>query len=147
MFSHGGIFQNDIQMGLLISDPEVFVPWSMSEEDVPVLFRNCPVTFVTEGYYVMKGATLFGNLICNIGFHFDNTLRRIEFFRNEYEDLRKSYDGFQRSIERVFGKPTNQSTDETGFLNCTWRISDDIRVTHYVIERFGLEEHLNIEQA
>ena len=147
MFYHNRNNQLDISKGLQIDDPMAFVPWDTIANNIETCFPNNPLSCVTDSYYTIKDVRLFDTLTCNIGLHFDNMLKRIEFFRNDYSDLRKSYNDFQMIFESKFGKPSKRSSDPTNFESCEWDISNKIKIYHYVMDRFGLEEHLFIEKG
>jgi hypothetical protein len=147
MFCHKNNNQTSIIKGLQIDEPRIFVPWDTSEKDVATHFQNYTLSCVTDSYYIINDVRLFENLICNIGLHFDNVLKRIEFFRNDYSDLHKSYNDFQIIFESKFGKPSKQSSDPTDFENCEWDIGNKIKIYHYVMDRFGLAEYLFIENG
>jgi glutaredoxin len=73
-------------------------------------------------------------------------LRELEFFRKTYPDLKKSFDEFQQSFEREFGQPSHSEKGEDGFQHHEWRFRQ-IRIYHYVLYRFGPEEHVIIRRA
>ena len=137
--------QATILSGLQIDAPMIFVPWDMTVKDVDGYFINHSLSRVTDNYYTIKDVKLFDTLICNIGFHFDDTLKRIEFFRDDYSDLQKSYDDFQVVFESKFGKPSKRSISSTNFEDCEWDIANKIKIYHYIMDRFGLAEYLFIE--
>jgi len=135
-----------ILSGIQIEEPEVFIPWDTSASDLAVLFSKYPLTRVTDDYYTIKDVRLLNNLTCNIGLHFDNMLTRVEFFRNDYSDLDKSYNEFQMIFESKFGKPSKRIRDLANFESCEWDICNRIKIHHYVIDRFGLTEYLYIRR-
>jgi hypothetical protein len=145
MFYHN--HQADILKGLQIDEPAVFIPWDTSVNNVEACFPNNPLSCVTDCYYTIKDVRLFSTLTCNIGLHFDNMLKRIGFFRNDYSDLRKSYNDFQMIFENKFGKPSKRSSDPTTFESYEWDIGNKIKIYHYVMDRFGLAEYLFIEKG
>ena len=134
--------QTEILKGIQIDDPMVFVLWDYNASDTEYCFRNHQLSRVTDEYYVIKAAKLFGTLTCNIGFHFDKSLKRIELFREEYLDLRKSYNDFQKRFEYEFGKPGKREMNPDGFESCEWRFGNKVIIYHDVIDRFGLTEYL-----
>ena len=133
-------------MGFQIDEPYVFIPWSLSVERVTEFFLLHPISRITEKYYVMYNVRVLKSLKCNIGLHFGDTLNRIEFFRDEYNDIIKSYDEFQNAFESVFGKPNMQKRGSEGFNDNQWIIADKVRIIHNITERFGITEYLYIER-
>ena len=142
MSFHNRSHQSEIVYGLKIDDPLVFIPWEADSNSVKSIFHNEPLLHITEDYYVIKGVRLFGTLKCNIGFHFNNTLRRIELFRESYENLYESFRDFQIRLEFQFGQPNKREKTFNDFEDCTWLIQGKIEIHHYIIDRFGFEEHL-----
>lgn len=146
MLSHDRNSRTAILKGLQIEDPMVFISWDISVKDVGGKFKGYPICYVTDSYYTIKGAKLFNTLACNIGLHFENTLKRIEFFRDNYSDLVKSYNDFQAIFESKFGKPSKWIITSTNFEACEWDIGNKVKICHYVMDRFGLAEYLYIEK-
>ncbi len=73
-------------------------------------------------------------------------LKELEFFRKAYPDLKKSFDEFQLFIEKAFGQPTLSEKGGEGFQHYEWKFKG-IRIYHYVLDRFGPEEHMKIIKA
>ena len=138
--------QDDILKGLQFDSPSVFIPWDTTENDVEELFHYHDLRRVTEGYYAIKNARLFNNLICNIGLHFSITLKTIEFFRGDIHNLNESFYDFQMIFEKRFGKPTRRK-QTSDFESFEWNIGNKIKINHYVLDRFGLTEYLSIENV
>ena len=139
--------QIDILKGLQVDEPKIFIPWDTSANDIEICFPNEILSCVTDRYYTIRDVRVFDALICNIGLHFDNMLKRIEFFRNDYDDLCRSYSDFQIIFESEFGNPSKRSRDSTNFEHCEWNIGNEIKIYHYVMDRFGLAEYLYIEKG
>lgn len=59
----------DIAQGFQIEVPDVFVPWSINEQDLSVLFDSRVLRHVTHGYYTLSCVSL-GGLSHELGFHF-----------------------------------------------------------------------------
>ena len=101
---------------------------------------------VTAGYYVIDCTSLCG-LHHALGFHFrpdeNGRLRELEFFRRAYPDMHESYAEFQRHLEVAFGTPANQKPGDEGLPNCTWH-SGGATIRHYILYRFGPEEHVRM---
>ena len=138
----------DLAEGFQIEEPAVFVRWGITE---PELLNTLTVEphHVTAGYYVIDCISLSG-LHHALGFHFrpdeDGRLRELEFFRRRYPDLTESYNEFQRHLVAAFGAPATQSPGDEGFPNCTWQ-SGGATIRHYILYRFGPEEHVRITRG
>ena len=135
----------DIIDGLKIDEPSVFIPWELSVEMLSTNMYEYQLSRVSNNYYTLRGARLFNALICNIGLHFNNVLKKIEFFRDDYSDLHKSFHDFQRVFENVFGKPIMKERVSDSFNSYEWVVGNKVKIRHYVIDRFGLTEYLYIE--
>jgi hypothetical protein len=140
----------DLSKGFQIEDPAVFVPWGIGERE---LLNILPVEphHVTAGYYVIDCTSLSGSEHA-LGFHFrsdPSKLSELEFFRRlnpTYPDLRPSFDDFQRHLEVTFGTPSSESSGSEGLPSYRWKISE-ATIVHYVLDRFGPEEHVRITRA
>jgi hypothetical protein len=135
----------DVSKGFQITEPNVFIPWSSDEGQLPWLLRGAKLQCVTKGYYTANLIS-FGGLNCMIGFHFkepNNTLSELEFFRMNYDDQKASFEEFQNYFEAAFGKPTSCSDGSEGFNNYQWLL-EDVLIIHRVYDRFGIEEHMRI---
>ena len=146
MFYHEHGSRAEILKGLQIDAPMVFILWDSNANDFEDCLLKHPLSHVTDNYYVIKNARLFDTLICNIGFHFENKLKRIEFFRDDYGNLRDSYNDIQKRFECRFGKPYKCENVLDEFENSEWNIGNKVRIYHDVIDRFGLTEYLCIER-
>ena len=137
---------NVILKGVKIDFPNIFLPWTLTANELDSFSNDFNIMQITSNYYVMKNVMLFRNLQCNIGLHFNKTLNKIELFRDSYDDLKSSYNDFQQNLVEVFGKPTNTFRGDGGFENYEWSIKRKIVVHHSVIDRFGLTEYAYISK-
>ena len=139
----------DLISGFKIESPDVFVPWSIREADLKSLLDAHGLRHVTHGYYTLSCVSLDG-LSHELGFHFyprhGGTLNELEFFRRSYDDLKASFDDFQKHFEKSFGKPTIERSHTEGFPAFSWSLKG-AKILHCVIERFDLEEHMRIMKA
>lgn len=138
-----------IDKGFKIDQPDIFVPWDIDEKQLTDLFKGKNLHNVTTGYYVTDSESLDG-LKCKIGFHFEprknGRLQELEFFRTNYNDLSKSYKEFQDFFTRKFGKPTKSTPGDEGFEIHQWDLKG-VNIGHFVIDRFGPEEHMRIKRT
>ena len=135
----------NIKDGFQIYEPKVFVPWGITEQQIISLF-DTSLRKVTDGYFVLT-CKPFEGLICELGFHFqplkDGRFNELEFFRKSYEDQKASYEDFQNQFEKAFGRPTSTRPGTEGFPTQEWKVRGVI-ISHYVYDRFGPEEHMQI---
>ena len=135
-----------IETGFWIDEPNIFVPWNISEQELETLLGKQGLKRVTDGYYTIACTTPGGQKHL-LGFHFrpqkGGRLRELEFFRDAYADLKKSYEDFQKHFEGEFGPPNSAEKSEDSFDRYVWRLGK-IKIEHYVLDRFGPEEHMRI---
>lgn len=137
-----------ILKGFHLDEPDVFVPWGITKEELFAIIPKNDLKQVTEGYFTLPCRAL-GGLEIMIGFHFEfftKELYKFEFFRTSYPDYRESYDEFQGSLEKLFGEPHEVICIDNGFPFNVWTFGS-IKVYHYIADRFGPEEHVHIEKA
>ena len=138
----------DLARGLQIEDPATFVPWGASVEDVRSLVPSAQE--VTSAYLVAADVVSLSGLRHMLGFHFDapsdGRLVELEFFRRSYPDQKASFEEFQRHLEATFGPPHETEGGDEGELPWyRWSIAG-ATIRHYIIDRFGPEEHVRIRR-
>ncbi len=142
--------------GLELEDPRVTVPWGIRPPELWGLFRSSGredlLRLVTDGYIVLRCRTL-GGLETQLGFHFTprsekGRLAELELFDNGQKDLKASYDLYESHLEQLFGRPS-RSKPGTVAADLPWHEwrTRGVRVRHYVMERFGPEEHLRATRS
>jgi hypothetical protein len=132
--------------GFKIDDPKIFVSWDTNEKTLKNLFRGQNLKHVTDGYYTINISCLDG-LNCMLGFHFEpimnGHLKKLEFFRKDYSDRQKSFSEFQNYFESAFGQPTIVCQGDDGLNSYEWHFNK-VKILHYIFDRFGPEEHMEI---
>ena len=137
----------DLRRGFAVEEPEVAIPWGISEVELEALLPATPPRRVTQGYSTLP-VTVLGGLRCMLGFHFLDAgrLSELEFFRTAYPDRRASFEEFQRHFEAVFGVPVRSAEGGEGFPSYEWRLPG-ATIHHYVLDRFGPEEHMRVRHV
>lgn len=139
----------DLREGFQVENPDVFVPWTVSEAGLRSLLLPHGLREVTTGYFTISCRSLNG-LQHELGFHFkprgSDHLDELEFFRRAYSDNAASFRDFQEHLERTFGPPTYTRDGTAGFPTHEWHLPG-AAVRHFVHDRFGLEEHVRIGRA
>lgn len=139
----------NIHDGFKIDRPDTFVPWGITEAELMSLLGEYGLRNVTQGYYTLTCETL-GGLKHELGFHFtprkSGRLLELEFFRRSYPDQAASYNEFQEYFERTFGKPSKTTPVNKGFSSHEWKVKG-AKISHYVVDRFGPEEHVRIHKT
>ena len=137
----------NIAEGFQIEVPNVFVRWGVSETELQTLLEFYGLRCVARGYFVLSCKSL-GGMAHELGFHFsprsNGILTELEFFRRSYENQKASFEEFQKHFERFFGQPTKSTIGTEEFPSHAWELQD-VRIVHYVFDRFGLEEHMRIQ--
>jgi len=138
-----------IREGFQLENPDVFVPWTVTEAGLRSLLLQHGLRKVTTGYFTISCSSLNG-LQHELGFHFKprdgGRLDELEFFRRDYPDNTASFRDFQEHLERTFGPPTQTRDGAAGFPTHEWHVPGG-DVIHFVHDRFGLEEHVRIRRA
>ena len=138
----------DISRGFHIEQPDLFIPWKVSETELQRLFDGQQLRHVAQGYFTTR-CTSLGGLSHELGFHFHprggGVFIELEFFRTSYADQAGSYQEFQRHLEYTFGQPTTTTPGAEGFPSHTWRFHG-AEVVHFVYDRFGPEERVRIKK-
>jgi hypothetical protein len=141
--------RSTIDEGFQIDDPHVFIKWGLTEDELIGAIGSKSLKCVTSGYYTTACTSLSG-LKHKLGFHFlprsGGRLTYFEFFREQYDDLKASFDDFQAHLEATFGLPSATYESWIGFPACRWQI-EDINILHYALDRFGPEEHVTIRKG
>jgi len=139
----------DLSKGFQIEQPDVFVPWNITEDRFQEAFRSLDLRRVTDGYLVAH-CTSLGGLSHELGFHFyprgSGRLSELEFFCVSNIDLSVSYQQLQRHLENTFGPATVTAPGQDGYLSHTWSFAG-AEIVHFVQERFGPEEHVRIRRS
>jgi len=115
-------------------------------------------TSVTKDYYTFKGEVFERQLESFIGLHFRGKyLFKIELFddREVYEtgNLIDRFIFKQKILESLYPEPIKYDSENIPILidgnetfhvfnNAYWNL-DNVRIEHYMMERFGPEEHLH----
>ena len=136
----------EITKGFQITEPELFIPWGITEEELRCLFPSGQLREVTNGY-ITTSCVSFRNLKHELGFHFNprknGRLGLLEFFRKDYKNLDKSFRDFQQQFVGEFGLPHATTKGTDGYTIHRWQF-DHIQIEHTIIDRFGPEEHMRI---
>lgn len=134
----------DLTTGFQIATPSIFVPWLLDNPGIEALLASVPHKKVTYGYYTLE-CEPFSGLRCMLGLHTrpNGKLTKLEFFRTSYADQKGSFEEFQRYFEAAFGPPTTKKDGSEGLPDYQWHLKSAV-IVHYVFDRFGPEEHMEI---
>jgi hypothetical protein len=136
----------ELTKGLQLHAPPKFVPWRIRDLELEDLFDGFALKKVKRGYYTLK-CEPFSGLYCFLGFHLHkfDVLTEFEFYvlMKDLDEIKKSYEMFQRHFEVEFGKPSKTTYGTEGFPSHEW-VVPGATIIHIVRERHGPEELLTI---
>ena len=134
--------------GFKLYAPDKLIPWRLRDLELEDLLDGHPLKKIKKEYYTLSCEPLTG-LHCVVGFHLYKygVLSELELFMNlrSFDELPKSYEAFQTHFEAEFGSPTKTEKGNEGFPSHEWLVPG-ARITHFVFDRFGPEEHMRIEK-
>lgn len=130
-------------------------PFSKSRTELIRFFyeKNIPMNMPTETQIVVESKLLSLDVNFFISFQFDgNKLIAITLAPNtalEGETLDYRYNKIQKALEKELGHPRNRLRSIINLLDPENRLSywqrDGIKIEHYLLNRFGIEEIINIK--
>lgn len=143
--------------GLTIDEPSLFLSWSATENEIPILLNGHEYKKVKEHYYsiiVTLFDRLFNGCLC---LHFDTKgkLSKLELFSSDSDysndaTVLNSFKETQKILESYLGQPSKLTSAVYALTKSnqndkeyTWNFKN-VKVIHNVWDRFGLEEHLEI---
>ena len=108
-------------------------------------------TLVTDGYITFAGKAFGCDIPLVFGVHFNTVkIEFIEIFRpsayyqSDSYDIKESFSQLSDVLRKQYGNPLIATAASIGGQPCEqWRTSNYI-VNHYIVDRFGPEEHLHI---
>ncbi len=108
-------------------------------------------TLVTDGYITFAGRAFGCDIPLIFGIHF-NTLkiefieifRPREYYQSDSYDINESFSQLSEILRKQYGKPIMTTASSIGGHPCEQWITSNYIVNHYIMDRFGLEEHLHI---
>ena len=112
---------------------------------------NIEYTSVTNGYITFAGNAFGCDIPLMFGVHF-NTLnvefievfRPLEYYQSDRYDINESFSQFSDVLRKQYGKPLVTTAASIGGQPCEQWYTSNYIVNHYIMDRFGLEEHLHI---
>lgn len=142
----------EIGKGFQLEEPQVFVRWGISQNEIESLFEGSGLRRAESGFYFyLTRCISLGGLSHGIGFKFGRTTRKLyEVGLNDVRgvSIEESYPLLQRHLEATFGPPTRTSPGDE-IPECphqTWSLPG-AQIEHYVSEHFGPAETLFIRKT
>ena len=108
-------------------------------------------TLVTRGYLVFPGHVFGSNIPLMIGIHFNLTgvkyieiFRPREYYQSKLRTIEESFTELSQILRRKYGTPLITTSDSINNHPCEQWMAENYMVNHFIMERFGPEEHLHI---
>lgn len=138
----------EIVKGFQLEQPQVFVRWDITQDELESLFEGSGLTQVgNQFYFGLAKCISLGGLSHSIGFRFGRVSGKLYEigFGAAGASIEESYPRLQQRLEATFGPPTMTSPGDE-MEECphhTW-LFPGVRIEHYVSEHFGPAEHAYI---
>lgn len=108
-------------------------------------------TLITRGYLIFSGYVFGSDIPLMIGIHF--TLTRVtyieifrphEYFQSEHRTIEDSFAELSQILRRKYGAPLITTSASIHNHPCEQWMTPNYMVNHFIMDRFGPEEHLHI---
>jgi hypothetical protein len=146
--------RRDLAKGFQLETPDLWLSWDTTAAQLLEAFtkqRQVAPRLVAPGYYVARCHVL-GGLGAQVGFHFEpkndaGLLKELELFDNGERDIERSYQVFHERLVQLFGEPNEEKRSACGgsMPDREWHVGS-VSIVHYVMDRFGPEEHLIVRR-
>ena len=108
-------------------------------------------TLVTDGYITFAGKAFACDIPLMFGVHFNKLkvefieiFRPLEYYQSDHYDINESFSQLSDALRKRYGKPLTVTAASIGGHLCEQWHTQNFVVNHYIMDRFGLEEHLHI---
>lgn len=124
-----------------------------NSQNLEASLKNAGIDYavVAKGYIVFAGNIWGSDIPLMIGIHFNSLkVEFIELFRphsyyqSETYDIHTSFAELSKLLRSRYGAPLLVTSKSIGGNPCEQWITPDYIINHYIMDRFGLEEHLHI---
>ena len=112
---------------------------------------NIEYTLVTDGYITFAGRAFDCDIPLMFGIHFNalkiefiEIFHPQEYYRSDSYDINESFALLSGILRKQYGKPLITTSASIGGQPCEQWLTSNYIVNHYIMDRFGLEEHLHI---
>jgi hypothetical protein len=148
---------DDSMFKCVVNDNVYTFNWYMTIDEIKELFKDVSLEEIAEDYFVLKGLVFQNNAEKMIGLHFAlDQLVMIELYNDKEvykaDDFIQTVQESRELLIQEYGTPTKESNvfiqldgreEKTVFDNAFWETEEGL-VEHYVMDRFGAEEHILI---
>lgn len=135
-----------------IDDPQLSITPNFHDLEAQLKEMKVDYTVVTEGYITFAGRVFKSDVPLMIGIHFHlSQIEHIEIFRiwnyyrSEEYNISASFTELSGILKRQYGEPARIAAAPNHGLYERWTMPErGYRIEHYLMDRFGPEEHLHI---
>lgn len=106
---------------------------------------------VANGYIIFTGCVFDSDIPLMIGIHFNSNkvefieiFRTLEYFQAKEYDINASFSEISGILNKKYGTPLTTTSASINGYPCEQWTTPDYVVNHYIMDRFGPEEHLHI---
>jgi len=141
----------NITRGFQIEQPNVFIPWGISEQRLRALLASSNLRQITKGHYSISCLSL-GDLAHELDFHFkprlNGELSELEIYLRNARNPSSSFKRLQKHVESFFGAPDETKHVRRVFpeYSYTWKIKG-ITIEHHVINRISEIDCIRIKKS
>lgn len=135
-----------------IDSPQLSI--TSSAQNLKALLKNAEVKYkvVSRGYIVFEGFAFNCDIPLMIGVHFNavkiefiEIFRPLAYYESENFDINISFSELSKVLRKRYGEPIVTTSTSINDYPCEEWHTSDYMVNHYIMDRFGLEEHLHIK--
>ena len=143
--------KNNANPTFVIDFPQISITPDTQTFIASLKASNIEYALVTNGYITFAGRAFDCDIPLMFGIHFNalkiefiEIFRPQEYYLSDSYDINESFAQLSGVLRKQYGKPLITTSASIGGYPCEqWHTSNYI-VNHYIMERFGLEEHLHI---
>ena len=143
--------RNKISPTFVIDSPQISIAPNTQSFMKSLKTSAIEYTLVTDGYITFEGKAFACDIPLMFGVHFNKlkvefieVFRPLEYYQSESYDINESFSQLSKILRKQYGKPLVTTAALIGEQPCEqWHTSNYI-VKHYIMDRFGPEEHLHI---
>ena len=136
-----------------IIHPHILITNNMANNIAQLKENNIEYAEVASGYICFDAGVFSKESVLSVGLHyklgclsFIELFRTKEYFTADY-NIDVSFSDFNKQLIARYGKPSYKfitpTTDKNAGSNAKWN-KRDIKIDHWIMDRFGPEEHLII---
>ncbi len=124
-----------------------------NSQNIESLLKSAGIKYntVTDGYITFCGQAFDSDIPLMIGIHFNShkvefieIFRTLEYYQSEGYDINVSFAELSNILKKKYGKPLVTTSASISGYPCEQWTTPNFIINHYIMDRFGPEEHLHI---